>query len=121
MLILYSFGVLGHKWFAKTLNNDLARGIVDDTTPVLVLEAISIVIKFASFNVAHWIFAFQYYKISRQAPNALNDSNLIQLHENCDSKLNKMMIFLNIIFPLMYGTNTFYWNYLLVTTELGPP
>ena len=54
LLILFNFGVLSHKWFLVVLNN----GTVENMTPLLVLEAISIVIQYASFNVSHWIFAF---------------------------------------------------------------
>ena len=82
--------------------------------------AISNVIELACFNVAHWIFAFQYFKISRSAPHAFNDSNIIKQNEKCDSALNKIMMFFNILLPVLFGICNFFWNYIAITDGIEP-
>ena len=67
----------------------------------LALLSISGFITAACFNIAHWIFAYEYYSISHFMPFVLKGQDLPEDKVKCDKILNKIMFFLNIAAPFV--------------------
>ena len=92
------------------------------------LSAISSFTLLVCFNISRWIFAFEYYSISRFMPYVLKDEDLPENEQKFDKRLNKIMITINIAIPFLnqvaqfcnnwwyfarakvYGK--FYWTYI---------
>ena len=55
------------------------------------------------FNEATWVFAFQYYTIARAIPYTMAGDQTPDEHIEKDKWLNRVMIVLNFIFPLLEG------------------
>ena len=64
----------------------------------------------ACFNVSHWIFAFEYYKIAQLMPYVLKGQILPENKLKCNITLNTTMICLNIAFPFLNKIATFKSN-----------
>ena len=93
------------------------------------LSAISSFILLVCFNLSRWIFAFEYYSISRFMPYVLNDRDLPESELKFDRRLNKTMISINLTIPFLnqvaqfcnnwwYFANAkisgnFYWSYIV--------
>ena len=78
---------------------------------VLAAEALAIILEYVCFYVSHWMFAFQYYKIARQTPFSLEMDYVPERIIKADNTLNKIMICLNINFPVLYGLANAICNY----------
>ena len=67
LMMLYNIGVLAHQWLLQVLDHMLANQSFNNSVliGVLTAEALVVMFEYISFNVAHWMFAFQYYQIAR--------------------------------------------------------
>ena len=57
------------------------------------------------FNIAHWMFAFSYYQISRRTPHALNGDKVPPNMVKRDQTTNRIFFSLNVIVPIVYGVS----------------
>ena len=75
LLMLYNVGVIAHQWLLKVILDMIkTKSYLHHHSifmEVLTFEALSIILEIVCFNVSHWMYAFQYHKIVRQAPFTL--------------------------------------------------
>jgi len=81
--------------------------------------AISFAIRDATFNVAHWMFAFEYYIISRYMPYLLMKTRPSSRMIRCDELINKFFMFFNVFAPIMSGASLLLYN--LCDIKFEPP
>jgi len=67
-------------------------------------------------NVAYWLFAFQYHKISRYTPYLLKSDSPTDDMVNLDNKINVIFTVLNIAFPFCEALFLLIYN-LCITYE----
>ena len=60
-------------------------------------------LSYGCFNVAHWLFASEYYKIAKIMPYALEELPVPDEIKTKHKCVNGLMLFLNIIFPIASG------------------
>lgn len=63
-----------------------------------------------SFNLAHWLFAFEYYAISKLIPFVLQNRSLPEGMLIQQKLLFWAVLALNILTPFLEGLTTFYYN-----------
>jgi hypothetical protein len=62
------------------------------------------------FNLAHWMFAFSYYKISRIRSFTLDNKNVPETIIKFDQNTNRVLFSLNIIVPLLFGISDYIYE-----------
>ena len=62
------------------------------------------------FNIAMWMFAFEYYSMSRKTPFLLKNFKVPKFIERQDRNLNYVMFSLNIIIPIFFGISRFVYS-----------
>ena len=113
ILMLYNVGELAHYWLlniivkmskSESYNNSVMIGL-------LAAEGLGFIVEKVCFNVSHWMYAFQYYKIARQAPFSIEMDYVPEKIIKADNILNKITLSLNIVLPLVAGSCTFLANF----------
>jgi hypothetical protein len=75
-----------------------------------IIQAVAIFIRNATFNYALWLFAFQYYTLSRYTPFYLKQQNPPEDMTSYDEKVNKLLTYANVIVPLIQAILLFNAN-----------
>jgi hypothetical protein len=75
------------------------------------LSAISSFILLVCFNLSRWIFAFEYYSISRFMPYVLKGQDLPESELKFDTKFNNTMISINVAIPFFNQVAQFINNW----------
>lgn len=85
-------------------------GTIEYTTIWIWISALSNAVRDSAFNVAHWMFAFEYYCISRYMPfifmKITPDAGMVR----CDELVNKVLIFVNVLVPVVNGALLLKYN-----------
>ena len=68
-----------------------------------IICAVLFPLSYGCFNVAHWLFASEYYKIAKIMPYALEELPVPDEIKTKHKCVNGLMLFLNIIFPIASG------------------
>ena len=79
------------------------------------LQGIAYFISVSLYNLAYWIFAFEYFSIARNIPCALQKEAVPESTVKCDKTVNVVFLSLSIAFPLGYTIfeiilNTYYFS-----------
>ena len=74
------------------------------------MQAIFVFLRNSTINVAYWLFAFQYYKISRYTPYLLKSDTPTDEMVNFDNKINVVFTVLNVTFPFFEAVFVFIYN-----------
>lgn len=90
-----------------------------ETTLFMWTAAVSFGVRDATFNVAHWMFAFEYYSISRYMPYLLMKTTPSRQMIRCDELINKILMFFNVLAPIMSGSSLLLYN--LCDINFEPP
>ena len=85
---------------------------------VLVAQSVAEFIRDFCFNTAHWIFAFEYYTISKTMPYVLRGEDIPEKAVSQDAKLYTVFLFLNILAPLLEGIFLFEANLACLNEKL---
>lgn len=64
-----------------------------------------------TFNVSHWMFAFEYYSISRYMPFLLMKLSPDPSMISFDEMLNKLLFTLNVLLPIVNGVSLSAYNF----------
>ena len=87
-----------------------AAQLATNTTFWLWMSGLSYAVHDASFNVAHWMFAFEYYSISRYMPYLLVKSTPSAGMIRCDERVYKVLMFFNVLAPVANGASLLMYN-----------
>ena len=68
-----------------------------------VSQAVFVFIRDATFNYAYWLFAWQYYTISRYTPFLLKHESVPTEVKSFDDKINVVLTSLNFVVSLFYS------------------
>lgn len=84
------------------------------------IEWPSIAIRDATFNVAHWIFAFEYYWMAKIMPVVLEQKPMDERTLTKDRLVYKVLLHLNISIPIFGSIFGFIYNQILFSTKAPP-
>jgi hypothetical protein len=75
------------------------------------IQSVSSAIRDTCFNVSHWMFAFEYYSISRYMPFLLMKLSPEADMISFDEKIYKVFLVLNILLPVVNGVSLAVFNF----------
>lgn len=109
-IAMISASISNYEVLLKEKTNDETEKTNDETTLYLWIASISFATRDATFNVAHWMFAFEYYSISRYMPFLLMKARPRISMVRCDELIYKLFLILNIFAPIMNGASLLIYN-----------
>ena len=116
-MMIFNFArIVNQSMELETLHWHMNQTQSTDPLPVplsiIIIQAVTIAIIWGCFNVAHWMFAFQYYQIARQASFAIELEYIPERIINADNLLNSILFALNTVIPILFGLSNFGAGYL---------
>lgn len=72
--------------------------------------SIFVILRDVTFNVSHWMFSFEYFSIARFMPYAIKDQEYPEKMQSYDNRLNKIMLVLNSVMPVLYALALLIFN-----------
>ena len=82
-------------------------------------QAIFVFMRTTTINSAYWLFAFQYYKISRYTPYLLKSDTPPDEMVNFDDKINVVLTVLNVFFPFFVAVTLLIYNLCLFHEDIS--
>jgi len=88
------------------LANTFARVWIGDPTkkvPNLYFQSLFVFFRDSTFNLVHWIFSFKYWVIAFELDLMITNSKISEFTVKAIKYLNYLVIFLDILMPLICG------------------
>jgi hypothetical protein len=80
---------------------------------IIVLHAIAAAMRDTAFNLAHWMFAYEYNMSASWMPYIYNREKMPEEEIKKKERINKVMLWASIIIPVVYNIMNWYdnWTY----------